>query len=173
MSNAPIVETERLRLRGHTFADLDASAGMWGDPEVVRFISGKPASREDSWGRLQRYVGHWQLLGHGFWLIEEKATGRFVGEGGFGTFKREMEPAFDAPEQGWALSPHTHGRGYASEAMSAAIAWGEKHFGRRDFVCMIAPQNAPSLKLAEKLGYSEYARSTYKGEPTVLLRRSA
>lgn len=168
----PVIETERLRLRGHALPDFEASAAMWADAGVTRFIGGKPSSREDSWRRFQTYVGHWALLGHGFWLIEEKASGRFIGEGGFGTFKREIEPVFDAPEQGWALSPTAHGRGYAREAMQAAIAWGEQHFGRSDFVCLIAPENAPSLRLAEKLGYREYARSAYRGEPSVLLRRS-
>lgn len=168
----PVIETERLRLRGHALPDFEASAAMWADAGVTRFIGGKPSSREDSWRRFQTYVGHWALLGHGFWLIEEKASGRFIGEGGFGTFKREIEPVFDAPEQGWALSPATHGKGYAREAMQAAIAWGEQHFGRSDFVCLIAPENAPSLRLAEKLGYREYARSAYRGEPSVLLRRS-
>jgi RimJ/RimL family protein N-acetyltransferase len=168
----PVLETERLRLRGHALADFHTCAAMWADPNVVRFISGKPSTREESWGRFLRYPGHWQMLGHGFWLIEEKATGAFVGEGGFGTFKRDMSPAFDAPEMGWALSPAMHGKGYANEAVTAMIAWGEPHFGRRDFVCMIAPENAPSLKLAAKHGFGEYARSTYKGEQSVLLRRS-
>lgn len=168
----PTIETERLRLRGHALPDFDASAAMWTDAGVTRFIGGKPSSREDSWRRFQTYVGHWALMGHGFWLIEEKASGRFLGEGGFGTFKREIEPVFEAPEQGWALAPTAHGKGYALEAMNAAITWGEQHFGRRDFVCLIAPENAPSLRLAEKLGYREYARSAYRGEPSVLLRRA-
>lgn len=168
----PIIETERLRLRGHALSDFDASAAMWADENVTRFIGGKPSTREDSWGRFLRYVGHWSALGHGFWLIEDKATGGFVGEGGFGSFKRELEPRIEAPEQGWAFSPAFHGKGYAHEAMSAAITWGEAHFGRSDFTCIIAPENRPSLALAAKLGYREYARSLYKGEPTVMLRRA-
>lgn len=167
-----VLETERLRLRGHELRDFDNSAAMWADENVTRFIGGKPSSREDSWRRFQTYVGHWTLLGHGFWLIEEKASGRFLGEGGFGTFKREINPPFDAPEQGWALAPYAHGQGYAFEAMNAAVQWGEQHFGRRDFVCLIAPENAPSLKLAQKLGYREYGRAPYRGEPSVQLRRS-
>lgn len=168
----PVIETERLRLRGHELRDFDACAAMWAEPGVVRFISGKPSTREESWGRFLRYPGHWRMLGHGFWLIEEKATGAFVGEGGFGTFKRDMTPAFEAPEMGWALSPAMHGKGYANEAVGAMIAWGEPHFGRSDFVCMISPGNAPSLALAAKHGFREYARTSYKGEPSVLLRRA-
>jgi RimJ/RimL family protein N-acetyltransferase len=169
---APVIETERLRLRAHELRDFDASADMWADPDVARFIGGKPSTREDSWGRFLRYIGHWQALGHGFWLIEERATGAFVGEGGLGSFKREIEPPIEAPEQGWALSPAMYGKGYAHEAMSAAIAWAEPHFGRTDFVCIIAPENLPSLRLAQKLGYQEYARGLYKGATTVMLRRS-
>lgn len=167
----PVLETERLRLRGHAMSDFEAAAAMWAEPDVVRHISGKPSTREESWARMLRYPGHWSLLGYGFWVIEEKASGRFAGEGGFANFMRAIDPPFDAPEQGWALASWAHGKGYAYEAMRAAIDWGEAHFRRTDFVCMIAPDNAPSLKLAERLGYREYVRTEYKGEPTVLLRR--
>lgn len=167
----PVLETERLRIRGHVVADLDAMAAMWGDPEVTRHISGKPSTREETWARMQRYRGMWALLGYGFWLLEEKATGRFVGEGGLADFKRDMEPHFSEPEHGWALAPWAHGQGFASEAIAAQLAWAEDHFGRVPFVCMIAPENAPSIRLAQKHGYREFARSPYKGEPSILFRR--
>ncbi|MEQ1707669.1 MAG: GNAT family N-acetyltransferase [Terricaulis sp.] len=172
MSAAPIIETERLRLRGHVLGDFEDFAAMWADEAVTRYIGGKPSTREEAWARLLRYPGHWVLLGYGYWLIEEKTSGRFVGEGGFGNFKREIEPPLDAPEQGWALAPWAHGKGYASEAVGAMLAWGEAHFGRTDFVCMISPENAPSLRLAEKFGYREYGRADYKGAPSILFRRS-
>lgn len=169
----PVLETERLVLRGHTLADFEPMAAMWADAGVTRFIGGKPSSREDSWGRLMRYLGHWALLNHGFWLIQDRATGAYLGDGGFGTFKREMVPPFEAPEQGWALAPSAQGKGYAAEAVAAMIAWGEAHFRRRDFVCMIAPENAPSLRVAERAGYRPYARAIYKGAESILLRRPA
>ena len=168
----PILETERLRLRGHVAADFEAVAAMWADPEVVRYIGGRPSTREESWARLLRYPGMWALLGYGFWAIEEKASGRLAGEGGFADFKREISPAIEAPEQGWALASWAHGRGYGSEAVAAMIAWGETHFGRRDFVCIISPENAPSIRVAEKVGYREVAHTTYKDAATVMLRRA-
>jgi RimJ/RimL family protein N-acetyltransferase len=169
----PIIETERLRMRGHTEADLDASAAMWADPEVVRFIGGKPSTREESWHRLMRYPGHWALMGFGFWLLEEKATGRFAGEAGFADFKRQLEPRFECPEHGWALASWARGQGFASEAIAAQLVWAEDHFGRVAFGCMINPGNEPSIKVAEKHGYKEFVRATYKGEPTILFRRAA
>ena len=48
---------------------------MWSDAEVTRFIGGKPLSGEEVWARILRYAGHWSMLGYGYWLIEEKATG--------------------------------------------------------------------------------------------------
>jgi RimJ/RimL family protein N-acetyltransferase len=171
MSMVPVLETERLRLRGHAMADFEASAAMWAEPVVTQFIGGKPSTREESWRRFMSFPGHWALLGFGYWLIEERATGAYVGDGGFGNFKREIDPPFTGPEQGWALRPSMHGKGYATEAMQAVVAWGESHFGRRDFVCMIAPENAPSHRVAERLGYREYDRVSYKGEPSVLYRR--
>lgn len=168
----PILETERLRLRGHVAADFEAVAAMWADPDVVRYIGGRPSTREESWARLLRYPGMWALLGYGFWAIEEKASGRLAGEGGFADFKRDISPAIEAPEQGWALASWAHGRGYGSEAVAAMIAWGEGHFSRRDFVCIISPENIASIRLAEKVGYGETTRTTYKDAATVMFRRS-
>jgi len=170
---APAIETDRLVLRAHRLADFDAMAAMWGDPETVRFIGGKIATREEVWSRLHRYAGHWALLGFGYWAFEEKASGRFVGEGGFADFRRELGPGFDAPEQGWSLAAWAQGQGYAFEAMSATLVWAEPHFARTDFVCMIEPANAASLRLAAKLGYQEQLRTFYKGAEVALLRRSA
>ncbi len=171
--SAPSVETERLILRGHTIADLDASLAMWADSDVARYISTKTATREECWSRMLRYAGHWALMGFGYWLVEEKASGRFVGEVGFGDFKRDMSPNFDgAPEHGWALAPWSHGKGYATEAGLATLAWARAHFGAIDAVCMIAPENAPSLKVAERLGYREYGRNQFKGGENILFRRS-
>lgn len=168
----PVIETERLRLRGHTLADFDSCAAMWADPQVTRFIGGRPSTREETWGRLLRYSGHWALLGYGYWLIEDRQSGRYVGEAGFADFKREIDPPLGAPEHGWALARWAQGKGYASEAIAAQLRWGDAHFGPgAAFVCMIEPENAPSIRVAQKHGYAEFARTTYKGAPTILFRR--
>jgi len=167
----PIVETERLIMRGHRREDFEASAAMWADPEVTRFIGGKPSTREESWQRMTRYPGQWALDGYGFWLLEDKASGRFVGEAGFADFQRTLDTPLGAPEQGWALASWAHGKGYGSEAVKAQLQWGDAKFGRVAFFCMIAPGNGPSIRLAEKHGYRQFASSTYKGADTCLFRR--
>lgn len=167
----PIIETERLILRGHALGDFEASAAMWADPDVARYIGGKPSTREESWQRMIRYPGHWALMGYGFWVIEEKATGRFIGEAGFSDFKRDVDPPLGAPEHGWALATQAHGRGYASEAIAAQLRWGAAHFGATPFYCMISPENGPSIRVAERHGYREFVRTTYKGGASILFRR--
>ena len=166
----PLVETDRLTLRGPTLADFAESAAMWGDPDVTRHIGGVPFSEEDVWGRLHRYVGHWVLLGCGMWVVRDKA-GTFIGEAGFLEVKRAIVPPLDAPEVGWALSRDAHGKGYATEAVRAALAWGEQHWGSTHFTCMIDPDNAASIRVAEKCGFRPATPTSYKGSPTVIFRR--
>jgi RimJ/RimL family protein N-acetyltransferase len=124
------------------------------------------------WSKLLRYAGHWAWLGFGYWAVEEKASGRFVGDVGFADFKREIEPSLEGmPELGWVLAPWSHGRGYATEAAQAALGWSDAHFGTARTVCIVAPEHLASLRVAEKCGFREVQRMTYKGEPTVLLAR--
>ncbi len=169
---APVIETARLRLRGHAVADFENCLAMWSDPEVVRSIGGKPFQAEEVWARLLRYAGHWALLGFGFWLIEETDTRQFVGEVGFADYKRAIETSLQGlPEIGWALAASSHGRGYATEAVAAAVAWGDLHLGSPHTMCMIRPANLASIRVAEKCGYTEFERAAYKDQPTVLFRR--
>jgi RimJ/RimL family protein N-acetyltransferase len=168
----PVIETERLRLRGHGPGDLEACAAMWGDPIVARFIGGRPSTREETWGRLLRYAGLWAFLGFGYWAAEDKADGRYVGDVGFADFKREIVPSMDGvPETGWAFSPSVHGRGYATEAVSATLSWADERFAAS--VCIIDPENLASIRVGLKCGYQEIARTSYRGDPTIMYRRQA
>ena len=115
---APVIETERLRMRGHRRGDFDSCFRLWSDPGVTRYISGQPCSREEVWARFLRYVGHWSLLGYGYWVVEDRASGSFLGEAGLADFKRGIGPGFDgAPEIGWVLAPAAQGAGVATEAV--------------------------------------------------------
>jgi len=171
-ASVPILLSERLVLRGHRADDFADCFALWTDPDVTRFIGGKPSTQEEVWGRLLRYVGHWSLLGFGYWVITEKETGRFMGEVGFSDFRREITPSLDGtPEIGWVLAPGFQGKGYATEAARAAILWGEEHFGRARTACIIAPENEASIRVAERCGYREFRRTTYKDKPTIMFVR--
>jgi RimJ/RimL family protein N-acetyltransferase len=168
----PVIETARLKLRGHRLDDFIPCAAMWADPAVTRHIGGRPFTEEESWTRLLRYVGHWALLGFGYWVVEDKAIGSFAGEIGFADYKRNLEPSLEGvPEIGWVLAPQAQGRGYATEAARAVIAWGDAHLGSSRTACIVHPDNLPSIRVAEKCGYRESLRTTYRGQPTTLFLR--
>lgn len=168
----PTLTTPRLILRTHTLSDHAACCTLWSNPEVTRFIGGRPSTQEEVWQRILRYAGLWQLLGYGYFLATDRQTGALVGEFGLADFHRDITPPLGTtPEAGWAMLPHFQGRGLAREARTAMLAWADQTMPRT--VCMIAPENTPSLKLAQKLGYTEYAQTTYKEAPTVLLARVA
>ncbi len=169
INTTPTLITERLRLDAHTLDDFDSLAALWADPLVVRYIGGTPRDREDSWGRLMRYVGHWALLGYGYWAVRDKQSGEYLGSIGFSNFLRDITPALDAPEMGWTLVSSAHGKGYATEALRAALAWGKTHLPGEKTVCIISPENQASLALAKKVGFSESHRSEYHQNPIVVM----
>lgn len=163
---APRLVTERLVLRAHDVSDFNASFEMWSDEDVVRHIGGKASTAAEAWSRLLGYGGLWPLLGYGYWAVEDRATGRFVGEVGFADFKRDISQDLDeTPEAGWVIAPKWAGRGYATEAMRAALRWFDQAKSDAESFCMIAPENAASIKVAEKLGYELKRQASYKGLP--------
>jgi len=156
-------------MRGYRLDDFKNCAAMWADPIVVRYIGGKPFAEEEVWAKMLRYVGHWSLVGFGYWAIEEKASGDYVGEIGFADFKRDIKPSLkDLPELGWVLTSRVHRRGYATEAVRAALDWGAGRFGAARTACLIHPENLASIRVAEKCGYQEFQRTTYKQQPAII-----
>lgn len=171
-TSVPVIETERLRLRGHRREDLPQCVAMWSDPLVTRHIGGMPSTEQRTWARLLSYVGHWTLMGFGYWLIEERESGEFVGEIGFADFKREGAPLLQTgPELGFALAPRFHGKGYATEAVRAALAWGDTWLPRGRCMCLVDAQNAVSLHVLRKAGFEVLQRGTFNGQPVVFLSK--
>lgn len=172
MMNIPLIETTHLRLRGHRAEDFSALKAMWADPRVVEHISGIPSTEQQSWMRLMNYLGHWGLMGFGYWAIEEKSSGAYVGEIGFADFKREITPSIvGTPESGWVLASAFHGKGYATEALKAILEWGDKNLTVKKTVCIINPENIRSIALAQKFGYQKIADTAFAGKPTILFER--
>lgn len=168
---APTIETERLILRGYRLEDFPHVASAWSDPEVVRYI-GRVSTEEESWTRFLRNSALWPMLGYGYWAATEKDTGRFIGDVGFADFKREIEPSLKGvPEIGWVLARWAHGRGYATEAAQGALRWLTEALGPQRTVCIINDDNRASLRVAEKCGYREFARTEYKGSSVVMFER--
>lgn len=169
-----MLDTPRLLLRPYALADFDAIHELRSDPETMRFIGGRGLTREESWQRLQRGAGHWALLGYGFFIVVEKASGAVVGEAGLMRAERGLGERFDPyPEAGWLLAPQARGRGYAWEAVAAAHDWFAAHHGGSRSVCIIDPANAASLRLAQKLGYKDFGTTRYQDSVVSMLARDS
>ena len=171
ISEAPLeLRTDRLVLRAHALADFPDMAAMWADPEVCRYIGGKPSTSEASSARFCRHRGMWPLLGYGFWAVCDRESGLFVGEAGL--FKRDLATA-EVPEAGWAFTRAAAGRGYATEAVGAVLAWADTRPQLARSFCIIEPANVASIRVAEKCGYRDPRPIAYEGVSLLRFERDS
>ncbi len=165
--------TERLTLTPVAVSDYDDLRRLWADPGFIQHIFPEPLTGEEVWFRLLRDIGHWEALGHGNWTLRLRDTGEHVGGVGVLDYHRTLDPPFDAPELGWGVAPRFQGQGLAFEALSAALAWCDDALNAPRTVCMISPDNGPSVALARRAGFAPWTETTYKGEPVILFQRAA
>lgn len=152
--------------------DLSHCISMWADPAITRYTIRSPSTEQRTWMRILGYLGHWSMLGYGYWAVADKISDKYIGELGFADYKRDIEPSIAGiPELGWALASHAHGKGYATEALKAAIAWGNENLPGNRMVCIISPFNITSLRVAEKLAFKEVCQTQKNGEPELLFER--
>ena len=160
-SEAPVIETERLRLRGFTAEDKPDYAALRADPDVVRFLPGGealvPFAEEIADSRITAFRQGWSA-GFGVWAVEEKATGRFLGQTGLARLERssDVEILYALARGGW-------GRGYAREAARAAVAFGFERVGLPRLTAFVVPENTGSCRVLEAVGFTATGESTYNG----------
>ena len=146
LTQAPTLETGRLRMRMFREGDLDDYAALNADPEVTQFIGG-PWDRGRSWRHMAFLFGHWQLRGTGSWALEHKETGAFVGAIGF------SEPeGWPGLELAGLLARRWWGQGYATEAARAALDFAFKVRQDERIISLVRPDNQASRRVVERLG---------------------
>lgn len=155
--NVPTLTTDRLVLKPLALADFDAYASAWADPELTAFIGGRPRTRSESWTRFTQGAGLWELLGYGYWTVADRTTGVLLGTAGLADFARGIPELDGFPEAGWALIPRAWGRGLATEAVTAFLAWSDRVLPSREVRCIIEPRNVQSIRVAEKCGFTAIA----------------
>lgn len=163
--------TERLRLRQPVLSDAPRIAALVG-PEAVHRHLGGPQTPEESWNRFVRGAGCWQLFGYGPFVVERLSSGRLVGSCGLFRGRRGLGAAFDSlPEAGWVIAHSAWGRGFAREAMAAILQWHDASEQAGAVVAMVEPANAPSITLADRLGFRSRGTVRYHDEPMRRFRR--
>jgi len=160
----PTIETDRLRLRGWEECDFPAYAMLRSDPDAQAYV-GPVMTRSQAWDRFCLDLGVWALRGYGVFAIADKASDEALGYTGI------YHPLyFDEPELSWSLFPGQTGRGYATEAATAARRWAYEALDLPPLMSLIFPDNLPSKAVAERLGAVFEKETVLDGEPRHLYR---
>jgi len=159
-------ETERLRLRPFTPADLERLVELHGDAEVMRYVTGTPTPREVVERTvLPRFLRHDQCRpALGVWAAEEREGGAFVG---WFSLKRRPGAGNLEAELGYRLARAAWGQGYATEGARALVARAFA-LGMRRVVANVYEENLASRRVLEKLGMTLVRR--FKPTPEALAR---
>jgi RimJ/RimL family protein N-acetyltransferase len=140
------LETPRLILRPIRMEDFDAWAAWSADSEAMRHLGGA-LPRSMAWRTFMTMAGAWHLAGFSMFSVIEKATGNWVGR--VGPWQPEGWPG---TEVGWAVVRSCWGKGYATEAATAAIDWAFDSLGWIEVIHTIEVSNVASQGVAKKLG---------------------
>ncbi|HSQ95906.1 MAG TPA: GNAT family N-acetyltransferase [Croceibacterium sp.] len=153
MTGKPFLTTDRLELWQPHEADMLAMHEVVRDPRTNRFL-GPRAQFSDHAVRFMRNAGSWFLYGYGALMLRLRGQEQVIGNCGvFHTFRGLGDDFDDHPEAGWIVGAEHVGQGLAGEAMRAVLDWFDREHGPRRIVCMISPENEPSIRLAAKLGF--------------------
>jgi RimJ/RimL family protein N-acetyltransferase len=150
MPIGPTLETPRLLLRPPVQSDFDDFAAMAQEVETMRYIGGT-APRDQAWRYMAILTGSWSLLGFSMFSVIEKSTGRWIGRLG-PWYPAGETGGWPGREVGWGLIAAAQGKGYAAEGATAAIDYVFDVLGWDRVIHCIHKDNAPSLRLAERLG---------------------
>lgn len=140
------LESKRLKLRQWQESDFEVLANYFGDKENARYVGGQK-TREEAWRVMATYVGHYQLKGFGYLVIEDKTSQELVGS--IGLWNPEPWPEL---ELGYWLLPEMQGKGYATEIAQKVKNYAFEVLKAPTLVSYIDSSNIPSQKLAKRLG---------------------
>jgi RimJ/RimL family protein N-acetyltransferase len=143
-----VIETSRLLLRPPEAVDVQPMVEIHQDPDVIRYLgNGVPGGVAVAWRNVALMIGHWHMRGYGPWIITSKRDGQVLGRAGL--WNAEGGPGV---ELGWMVRRSAWGQGIATEAAEAARDWAWTHVDTDRLICVIRASNAPSIRIAEKLG---------------------
>lgn len=159
------IETERLILRQiDPERDFEPWARAMADENTVRYLGTKPMNRAESWRSMALAIGHWTIRGYGFFSLEHKESGEWVGRVG-----PWYPMGWPAPEVGWTISPDHLCRGYATEAARASVQFAFETLAWSQVIHVIMEGNEASMAVARKIGSTLI--SAQQGVPGVTEQR--
>lgn len=153
-----VLRTERLFLRELSGTDIPALAMILGDAEVMRYsvrgVLSQQATTEFVGWAMESYA----TFGFGPWALIETASGTLAG---FCALNKEIVDGAEEVEIGYRLGQAFWGRGLATEAASATLAYGFEHLGMDSIIAIVQPTNVASVRVIQKTGFSTFVYSQY------------
>jgi len=143
------INTERLVLRDWRESDLSPWAAMNADPEVREHL-GPTLTAEQSGDSVRSFQDDLDRNGFGFWAVEVRASGEFIGFTGLDPVDDGMP--FTGVEVGWRLARSAWGRGYATEAAMVALEYGFATVGLPEIVAVTTTTNLRSQAVMRRIG---------------------
>ena len=168
--------TPRLRLEPYTDAHLDALNALNSDPDVYRYLSGKPETRDETQAVIERVKARWIEIGYSWWALMDRTSGELVGAGCLQNLRREKTPLPDPTcplEIGWRLRQDRWGRGLASEAAAAIADFGFQTRGANELLAVCFPENAASARVMARIGMQPQGLEHWYGRDMTTYRITA
>ena len=159
MAPMPTLTTARLILRPFTSDDVAPLHVLAAAPGVMRYF---PRPDPPDLARIERLVTHqieeWATCGYGWWAVTWAADHALVGWCGL-----QFLPDTDETEVGYLLGRAWWGRGIATEAARASVAFGFEHFAFQEIIGITHPDNLASQHVLRKCGMTFTAVTRYFG----------
>jgi len=153
------IRTNRLFLRRFSKGDLNAYAEIMGDYEVGKwFPNGDGYTREEAKRSLDTILGHWDKHGFGIWAITDQKKTAILGRCGLNLIAETSEVEVD-----FVIARGFWGRGYATEAAKAALAYGFEMLNLDRIIALAKPENVASRRVVEKIGMRYLKDAEYWG----------
>lgn len=152
-----ILTTARLRLEPISDAHVDGLHALNSDPVVMRYVTGKPDTRDDTLAMIERVKGRWSALGFSWWCLIEQASNDIIGAGCIQNLGRVEDNPL---EIGWRLRQDKWGQGFASEAARCMAKFAFDTLDAEILYAVCNPENLRSARVMERLGMR------YKGQET-------
>lgn len=141
----PTLETDRLILRAPREDDIQHELEFYAS-DASRFVGG-PLRPDEIWRQQATILGHWLFRGYGYWAVDSKDTGAYLGRVGLW-----FPEGWPEREIGWTLMPSAQGNGYATEAALHLRTYAYEVLGWDTAISLIAPQNDASKAVAKRTG---------------------
>lgn len=144
-----ILLTPRLRLEPYRDEHFDGLHAMNSDPQVMRYITGRPDTPEETRAGIERVKARWAEFGYSWWAFIDRESGELVGSGAVQHLNRDASQPL---ELGWRLRPAHWGKGFASEAAQHMASFAFDTVRTPVLLAVCDPDNHASAKVMQRLG---------------------